>query len=109
MEQDDCVYDFGLRLKTLREKKSLTQSQVGNYLGVTGMSVSGYENNTTNPPADIIRKLALLFGVTSDFLLGLERRKTLVIDGLTPVQEKAMEQIFETMQNVFKTQMPTPE
>ena len=43
------VYDFGLRLKELREAKHLTQSDVANRLDVTRATISGYECNTITP------------------------------------------------------------
>ena len=54
------VYDFGLRLKELRKKKKLSQSQVSARLNITKSSISGYENNIITPSNDIIVKLALL-------------------------------------------------
>ena len=38
------IFDFGYRLKDLREKKNLTQSQAAARLGVSKASISGYEN-----------------------------------------------------------------
>lgn len=95
------VYDFGLRLKRLREKKKMTQEQVGKYLRVTGANVSSYEKNVVSPPIDVLRKLALLYGVTSDYILGLDDRKSVVIEVKKPSHEKGIEQILETIQSML--------
>lgn len=71
-------YDFGVRLRDLRLKHNLTQEQVGKRIGVSGATVSGYESNTISPPTDIVKKLALLYGVTTDYMLGLENREVYV-------------------------------
>lgn len=92
---------MGERLKKLRDAQGLTQEQVGNRLGVTGASISGYEKNTAMPPADILRKLALLYRVTTDYLLGLENRKVIVIEAKTTEQEKAIELICNIIRDTF--------
>lgn len=93
------IYDFGKRLKTLREEKKLTQEQVGKRLEITGASISGYENNIAMPPIDILKQLAILYGVTTDYLLGLENRKSIIIEAKTIEQEKAIEEIIKIIQD----------
>lgn len=92
------VYDFGLRLKELRKKKKLSQSQVSARLNITKSSISGYENNIITPSIDIIVKLALLYGVTTDYLLGLDNNESIVISDLTNNQKE----IVRLLVNEFK-------
>lgn len=92
------VYDFGLRLKELRKKKKLSQSQVSARLNITKSSISGYENNIITPSNDIIVKLALLYGVTTDYLLGLDNNESIVISDLTNNQKE----IVRVLVNEFK-------
>ena len=86
------VYDFGLRLK------ELSQSQVSARLNITKSSISGYENNIITPSNDIIVKLALLYGVTTDYLLGLDNNESIVISDLTNNQKE----IVRLLVNEFK-------
>ena len=92
------VYDFGLRLKELRKKKKLSQSQVSARLNITKSSISAYENNIITPSNDIIVKLALLYGVTTDYLLGLDNNESIVISDLTNNQKE----IVRLLVNEFK-------
>ena len=92
------VYDFGLRLKELRKKKKLSRSQVSARLNITKSSISGYENNIITPSNDIIVKLALLYGVTTDYLLGLDNNESIVISDLTNNQKE----IVRLLVNEFK-------
>ena len=92
------VYDFGLRLKELRKKKKLSQSQVSARLNITKSNISGYENNIITPSNDIIVKLALLYGVTTDYLLGLDNNESIVISDLTNNQKE----IVRLLVNEFK-------
>ena len=98
----EMEYDLGLRLRELRDKMKLTQEQVGSRIGVTGANISGYELNITSPPADMLRKLALLYGVTSDYLLGLDSRRTVVIDLDHSQQVQALIDVIDILQTAFK-------
>lgn len=70
----NVVYDFGMTLKKLRNKKRLSQEQVAKRLNLTKSSISGYENNVIMPNIDTIRAFSMLYGTTSDYLLGLEKK-----------------------------------
>lgn len=59
---------FGDRLKELRKEKNLTQEEVGEVCDVAGQTISNWENNVTQPPFEIVKKLAQYFGVTIDYL-----------------------------------------
>lgn len=60
----------GERLKKLRKDKKLTQTQLGEKINVTKVSISGYESGDRSPDTDNLRRLADFFGVTTDYLLG---------------------------------------
>ena len=74
--------DFGNKLKELRTQNGLTQQQLANQLGVTKSVVSFYERQERTPSPDILRKLAAVFHVSSDFLLGIDTVKRLDISDL---------------------------
>lgn len=65
------IYDFGLLLRELREKRGMTQADVARKLGLKQATISRYECNTKTPSLASLKRLALLFGVSSDYLLGL--------------------------------------
>ena len=74
--------DFGNKLKELRTQNGLTQKQLADQLGVTKSVVSFYERQERTPTPDILRKLAAVFHVSSDFLLGIDTVKRLDISNL---------------------------
>lgn len=96
------VYDFGLRLKSLREKRGLSQNEVAERLGVTGATISGYEANIQSPPIENLKKLALIYGVSTDFLLGLNDREEIFLDDFERQERDAVIQIIEAIKNGFK-------
>jgi transcriptional regulator with XRE-family HTH domain len=61
---------LGQRLKELRLEKHMTQAEIGKYLNVSNVSVSGYENDTREPDSAALIKLADLYGVSLDYMHG---------------------------------------
>ncbi len=89
------VYDFGYRLRELRLSKQMTQAQVAKRLNLSKTTISGYENNIKTPSIDVLVRLANLYGVTSDYILGMEKKKVLVIDGLTDSEERILKALIQ--------------
>ncbi len=84
------VYDFGYRLRELRKERKLTQDQVARRLNLSKTTISGYENNVKTPSLDVLVQLSVFYNVTANYLLGLENRKMLYIDGLTDRQQEIL-------------------
>lgn len=59
-------------LKQLRLKNSMTQEDLAETLGLTPQAVSRWENDAAFPDSTIIRKLAYMFDVTTDYLLEVD-------------------------------------
>ena len=62
----------GKRLKELRIKKGLSQQKLGDLIGVTKVSICGYENGTRIPTIENLIKLSDTLEITIDYLLGRE-------------------------------------
>lgn len=92
-------YDFGYRLRDLRLERKLTQTQVAKYLNLSKSTISGYENNIKFPSINVLIHLSVLYGVSADYILGLENRKMMSIDGLTESQQ----QMFGILLKEFKS------
>lgn len=76
------IVDFGIRLKTLRKQVGLTQQQLAAQLGITKSVVSFYELQARSPSPEVLAKLAQIFHVSADYLLGLDNRETIDVTGL---------------------------
>jgi len=63
---------IGKRVKELRIKKGLSQQELGNAIGVTKVSICGYESGMRIPNLEKLSKLADELGTTTDYLLGRE-------------------------------------
>ncbi len=91
--------DFGNRLKTLRIKKKLTQQQLADLLGLTKSVISAYENGLRYPAYDVLIKIARIFKVSTDFLLGVEIKREIDTSGLTDEQVEALIVLIDTIRN----------
>ncbi len=63
---------LGYRLKELRKSKNISQYELGQMIGVSKVSVSGYEKGTRIPSMPILLKIVKLFDVSIDYMLGRE-------------------------------------
>ena len=61
-------------LKTLREKKHLTQEQLAEHVMVSRQAVSRWENGETQPNTDTLKLLSKEFDVSINTLLGSPRQ-----------------------------------
>lgn len=74
------------RLKGLREQRGYYQKFVAEKLGIRSNTLSGYENGTRMPDPEMLSKLADLYNVSTDYLLG-RTLYTLHRDFILPVEE----------------------
>ncbi|RCW44268.1 helix-turn-helix domain-containing protein [Paenibacillus prosopidis] len=67
---------LGERLKYAREKKRYTQIEVAEKLDISNGAISGYERNYRDPDTDTLNKLATLYDVTPNWLLGRNEKES---------------------------------
>ena len=67
---DSHLIILGNRIRHLRKDNDLTQKELSGIIGLTPKMISFYENNQRTPPIDILVKLAKIFNVTVDYLIG---------------------------------------
>lgn len=72
-------------LKQLRKQNSFTQKEVAEQLKVTAQCYQGYETGYRQPTPEMLCKLADIFGVSVDYLLGRENEKAVAPKGTTDV------------------------
>jgi len=66
---------LGSNLKRLRNRYNYTQQQVADKIGVTRPAYTAYEKGTRNPDSSMLSKLADVFDVSIDELLGREPKQ----------------------------------
>lgn len=60
------------RIHELRMRQGYTQVSLAKKLGVSKQAVSNWENGNIQPSIDMLIRIADLFSVTTDYLLGRE-------------------------------------
>ena len=88
------------RIKQLRLAYKLNQVEFGRKLGVTKQCVSNWENNNMQPSVEMLMKIADLFSVTTDYLLGRDDRQYLDISGLTESETIHVQNIINDIRGV---------
>ena len=71
------------KIKTLREKQGITQSELAVNLGITRSAVNAWEMGITVPSTQYVVQLAKYFNVSSDYLVDLPNTATISVEGLT--------------------------
>ena len=90
------------KIKSLREKHEMTQSELAKNLGLTRSSINAWEMGLSVPSTNYIVELSKLFNVSADYLLGLDETSTLSVSGLTPKQVSVLSELIECMKNDSK-------
>lgn len=87
------MQDFGKRVKELRQRAGLTQQQLAERILVSKAAISNYELYERNPSPEILIKLARVFHVSTDYLLGIEEKiQVLDVSDLTDEDIEVLEQ-----------------
>ena len=75
---------FGQRIELLRSELGWTQVQLAKKLNIAKQTVSNWENDNIQPSIEMLVRMAKLFGVSTDFLLGLDEIPRISVEGLPP-------------------------
>ena len=87
------IVDLGNVLKKLRLKENMTQSQ----LGLKKSVISAYETGLRLPSYDILIHISKIFCVSTDYLLGLEKKESIDLSGLTQDEITALLALIKAM------------
>jgi transcriptional regulator with XRE-family HTH domain len=80
---------FGQRLKALRLEKGMTQQQLADVLEIEKSNISRFESGKQSPSSENKVKMAKLFNVSVDYMLGLSEHKTLNHDKSEKISKEA--------------------
>lgn len=75
---------LGIRINELRRYRGWSQVDLANRLSISKQTVSNWENDNIQPSVEMLVRLAKLFDVSTDYLLGLDDHAQLNVEGLPP-------------------------
>lgn len=77
------MVNFGDKLRALRTESGMTQTDLARRLNITKSVVSYYELQERTPSPDVLIKLADVFHVSTDYLLGINHKKMIDVSDLS--------------------------
>ena len=87
------MLDIGSKIISLRKKLSLSQSELAKKVNVSRTIIGNYERNENTPSIDILLKIAKVFDVSVDFMIGEGQLSTYDKDVLKRIND--IEQLDE--------------
>jgi transcriptional regulator with XRE-family HTH domain len=97
--------DLGKRILDLRKRKNLSQTDLANAVGISYAQIGRYETKDTQPPAEVLKKIADALDTTVDFLISGdtdEKAKSALKDSELLQQFRAVEQMNDEDRSVVK-------
>ena len=82
------------KIKLLLERQDLTQTELAKRLGITRSGVNAWEMGISVPSTQYLVELALLFKVSTDFLLDLPTTASVSVEGLSDREIAAVTEII---------------
>lgn len=91
------MVNFGDKLRALRTEAGMTQTDLAKRLNITKSVVSYYELQERTPSPDVLIKLADIFHVSTDYLLGINHRKMIDVSDLSEEDMRFLLITIETL------------
>jgi transcriptional regulator with XRE-family HTH domain len=97
------LHSLNENIKRLRISQGMSQVEFAALMGVTKQCVSNWENDNVLPSIEMLVKIADIFKVKTDFLLGREPERSIDISGLTEEQAGHISLIIRDFEALNKT------
>lgn len=94
------LHSLNENIKKLRISQGMSQVEFAALIGVTKQCVSNWENDNVLPSIEMLVKIADVFKVKTDFLLGREPERSIDISGLTEEQAGHILLIIRDFENL---------
>ena len=102
------MLDIGSKIIALRKKSNLSQSELAKKVDVSRTIIGNYERNENTPSVDILLKIAKVFNVSVDFLIGegqlssYDKEVLKRINDIEQLPEEDKNHIFYMIDNLVK-------
>ena len=88
------------KLKMLRDRRGLTLDELAERTGLSRSALSNYETNESKEVSQFaLVTLAKFYGVSTDYLLGVERLETVNVTGLNEEDIALLAQLADRLRN----------
>ena len=92
------------QIQMLRKARKMSQVELGKRLGVTKSCICNWESDNAQPSVEMLVRMATLFSVSTDYLLGVEKDEAVLIDvtGLSGDEVAHIQQIVDDLRKYEK-------
>jgi len=80
------LHSLNENIRTMRMARGMSQVEFAKLIGVTKQCVSNWENDNVIPSIEMLVKIADIFNVRTDLLLGRDSVEVIDVSGLTDEQ-----------------------
>jgi transcriptional regulator with XRE-family HTH domain len=100
--------NIGDRITQLRKEKAFSQTDLAAAISASREAISKYERNEASPSVEVASKIAEVFGVTIDYLIGKNHnmavdKKTLKrMEDIDKLDNDTQEKLFFLIDNVIQ-------
>lgn len=99
------MYDFGSRLKAIRQQRGYTQKKLAEEIGKSVQAVSSYERNSQVPPIEVMISIADVLNVSLDYLVDRQPFNTYTFHKLNSKQKAILELIQDEFSSPAKSDL----
>ena len=85
--------NFSKKLRLLIDEENITQKQFANDLNIAPSTIGGYVQGISEPDFETLKRIALYFNVSSDYLLNIPENK------INNLAEEELLRVFRSMTN----------
>ncbi len=96
------MVNMGQKMKRLRKENGFTQKQIAERIGLAVSAVSSYESGARYPSYEVLIKLARIYHVSADYLLGMTDVRKIDMSGLEEDEIVLVSQLVETLRKKKK-------
>ena len=83
--------NFSEKLRLLIDEENITQKQFANDLNIAPSTIGGYVQGVSEPDFETLKRIALYFNVSSDYLLNIPENK------INNLAEEELLRVFRSM------------
>lgn len=94
-----------IRLKELRKSKNINQQKLALKLNITQAAVSKYELGLSEPDISTLIKIADIFNVSIDYLIGLSDKPIQYYDSNISLKESALINNYRKLDDIQKAKV----
>ena len=93
------IYNIADRIRYLRDKSGLTQTDLANKLGISRSAVNSWEMSLTSPSLSNLVEMSKIFKVTMDYLVTASEKMLVDISDLSTEEKEVVLKLISCLQN----------